>query len=107
MLNYFDLRKGAEFVLDGDPYEVLEFQQIFKAQDVVTARTKIKNLISGKVIEKTFHKGDTFEEADLVKIDAKFIYESRGKYVFAKPNNPSERFELTEDQIGYGCKFLK
>lgn len=107
MISYFDLRKGAEFILDGDPYEVLEFQQIFKAQDVVTARTKIKNLISGKIIEKTFHKGDSFQEADLRKIEAKFIYGNRGKFVFAKADDPSARFELTQEQIGYAYKFLK
>ncbi len=107
MLTYFDLRKGVKFILDGQPYEVLEFQQIFKAQDVVTAKTKIRNLISGKVFERTFHKGDMFEEAELAKLEVKFIYSSQGKFCFAEADNPKNRFELREEQIGSGAKFLK
>lgn len=107
MLSYFDLRKGVQFILNGQPYEVLEFQQIFKAQDVVVARTKIRNLITGKVLEKTFHKGETFEEAELEKIELKFIYASRNKFCFAEVDNLKNRFELTGEQIGEGAKFLK
>jgi elongation factor P len=107
MLSYFDLRKGTKFILEGEPYEVLEFQQIYKAQDMVVARTKIRNLINGKVLEKTFHQDDTFEEAELEKIEVKFIYSHRGKFVFSEARNPKKRFELTEAQIGSGAKFLK
>lgn len=107
MLNYFDLRKGVKFILEGEPYEVLEFQQMYKAQDAVVAKTKIKNLISGKVIDKTFHQGDFFEEAEMEKIEVKFIYSNRGKFCFSEAKNPSKRFELTEEQIGSAFKFLK
>jgi len=107
MLSYFDLRKGVKFILEGEPYEVLEFQQMYKAQDAVVAKTKIKNLISGKVLEKTFHQGDYFEEAELEKIEVKFVYSNRGKFCFSEAKDPSKRFELTEEQIGSGFKFLK
>ena len=107
MLGYFDLRKGVKFILEGQPYEVLEFQQISKAQDVVVARTKIRNLINGKILEKSFHQGDTFEETELEKIEVKFLYSHRGKFCFSEATDPSKRFELTEDQIGESVKFLK
>lgn len=107
MLSYFDLRKGVKFVLDGEPYEVLEFQQTGKAQDVFVAKTKIRNLISGKVFDRNFHKDDTFEEAELDKMEAKFIYGRRGKFVFTEAKDTSKRFELTEEQIGSAAKFLK
>jgi elongation factor P len=107
MLSYFDLRKGTKFILEGQPYEVLEFQQIYKAQDMVVARTKIKNLINGKVLERTFHQDDKFEEAELEKIEVKFIFAHRGKFGFSEAQNPKIRFELTEEQIGEGSKFLK
>ena len=107
MLSYFDLRKGVKFIFEGEPYEVLEFQQIYKAQDMVVARTKIRNLINGKVLEKTFHQGDTFEEAELEKIEVKFLFTHRGKFCFSEVQNPRRRFELTEEQIGEGAKFLK
>jgi len=107
MLSYFDLRKGVKFVLEDQPYEVLEFQQIYKAQDVVVAKTKIRNLINGKVLKKTFHQSDTFEEAELEKIEIKFLFSHRGKYYFCEVKNPKNRFELTEEQVGSGAKFLK
>ena len=119
MLNYFDLRKGTKFILDGQPYEVLEFQQMYKAQDMVVAKTKLRNLITGRVHEKNFHQGDTFEETELEKIEIKFLYShsnrkfaisngaSQGKFGFCETQNPRIRFELTEEQIGEGSKFLK
>jgi len=107
MLSYFDLRKGVKFIIDGQPYEVLEFQQTSKAQDVVVAKTRIKNLISGKIIERNFHQEEYFEEADIAKIEVKFIYSHREKFCFAEVKNLSNRFELTEEQIGQGAKFLK
>jgi len=107
MLSYFDLRKGVQFILEGQPYEVLEFQQMRKAQDVTVAQTKIKNLITGKVIEKNFHIGETFEEADLEKVDIKFLYQHREKFYFAEIENPKNRFELNKEKIGRGAEFLK
>jgi elongation factor P len=107
MLSYFDLRKGTQFILEGEPYEILEFQQMQKAQDIVVAQTKIRNLITGKVFERNFHKRDVFEEAELEKTEAKFIYQHRGKFVFSESKNPANRFELTQEQIGTGAEFLK
>ena len=107
MLSYFDLRKGVKFILEDEPYEVLEFQQMYKAQDMVVAKTKIKNLITGKVLERNFHQGDAFEEAELEKIEVKFIYQRREKCCFSEAQNPRVRFELTEEQIGESSRFLK
>jgi len=107
MLSYFELRKGVKFILNGEPYEVLEFQQVGKAQDVFVAQTKIKNLINGKILEKSFHQSDVFEETELNKIEIKFLYSHRGKFCFYEAQNPKVRFELTEEQIGSGAKFLK
>ena len=107
MLSYFDLRKGIKFILEGQPYEVLEFQQMYKAQDMVVAKTKIRNLITGRVHEKNFHQGDTFEEAELEKIEIKFLYSHREKFCFSEIQNSAKRFELEEEQIGESVKFLK
>lgn len=107
MLNYFELRKGVKFILDGQPYEVLEFSQMGKAQDMFVAQTKIRNLINGKVFERNFHQGDSFEEAEIEKTEAKFIYSNKGKAVFCEAKDPKKRFELAENQVGEGMKFLK
>lgn len=106
MLNYYDLRRGVQFIMDGQPHEVLEFQQIKKARAAGLLQAKIKNLITGKILERTFHQGDTFEETEIEKISAKFIYANREKFVFSRIDDPSKRFELAENQIGAGAKFL-
>ena len=105
MLSYYELRKGVQFIYEGQPYEVLEFRQMGKSQDVVVAQTKIRNLITGRVIPKNFHQGEMFQEAEMSKFQAKFIYANRGKFVFAYLDN-SRRFELSEEQVGDGAKFL-
>ncbi|MBC7074450.1 hypothetical protein H5T58_03680, partial [Candidatus Parcubacteria bacterium] len=107
MLSYFELRKGTIFILDGEPYQVLDFKQIGKAQDVVVAKVKVKNLINGKVLEKTFHQSDVFEEAEITKVPVKFIFSKRGKFHFCEKDNPKVRFEIEEQKIGEGAKFLK
>jgi len=107
MLSYFDLRKGVRFIFEGQPYEVLSFEQVSKAQDVVTARVKIKNLITGQILEKSFHQSQTFKEAEIEEIDLKFIFSKRGKYHFVEVNDPSKRVEFNENKIGEGAKFLK
>ena len=107
MLTHSDLRKGARIILDGEPYEVLESQPMKKAQRRVVIQTKIKNLINGNVLSQNFHQGDSFEEAELLKFKAKFLYLHRGRYFFCEENNPSNRFDLDKEQIGQASKFLK
>jgi len=107
MLSYFDLRKGTRFILEGQPYEVLEFRHVKKAQGIAIAQTKLRNLITGRVLERNFHQGDSFEETNLERIEVKFIYSHKGKFYFSEAKNPSKRFELTEEQIGQGVNFLK
>jgi len=107
MLTHTDLKKGTMIILDGEPYEVLESSPMKKAQRRVVIQTKIKNLINGNVLSRNFHQGDVFDEAELVKFKAKFLYAHRDKYFFCYEENPSQRFELTEEQIGESAKFLK
>lgn len=107
MLSHNDLRKGVMFLMDGQPYQVLDFFPVKMQQRRSVAQTKIKNLITGVVIEKNFHQGDVFEEADIAQIDIKFLYNHRDKYVFCDNTNPSKRFELTREQIGSNANILK
>ncbi len=107
MLSYYDLRKGVQFLSEGQPYEVLEFHQMRKAQDVTVAQTKLRNLLSGKVIGRNFHLGDTFEEAELPKFPAKFLYNNRGKFVFCFEDNPGKRFEFSQETLGNMANFLR
>ena len=107
MLTHTDLKTGTRIILDGEPYEVLESNPMKKAQRRVVIQTKIKNLINGNVLVQNFHQGDVFDEAEIVKFSAKFLYSHRDKFVFCQAENPAQRFELTEEQIGSQAKFLK
>ena len=107
MLAHTDLKKGVKIILDGQPYEVLEASPLKIAQRRPIIQTRIKNFITGDVFEKNFHQGDTFEEAEILKLEAKFLYSHRDKYFFSEINNPAKRFDLTTQQIGKVSKFLK
>jgi len=107
MLDYFELRRGVRFIYEGEPFEVLAFNQMKKAQRECIAQVKMKNLVSGKVLERSFHENDRFEEADLQKIQAKYLYTNRGQFFFCQQNDPSKRFSLALEQVGDGARFLK
>jgi elongation factor P len=107
MLSHNDLRKGIMFLMDGQPYQVLEFLPVKMQQRRSIAQTKIKNLMTGVIIEKNFHQGDVFEEADITQLDIKFLFNHREKFVFCENANPSKRFELTKEQIGPNANMLK
>lgn len=119
MINYNDLKPGTVFILDGQPYQVLEFNFLRMQQRKPVVQTKIKNLITGKIISRNFQPSETFEEAEIKFRTVKFLYghldrkssisngTSRNKFVFCETNDPSKRFELEEEQIGDLNKFLK
>lgn len=106
-LDYNELKAGMLFIKDGDPYEVTEYAFIRMQQRKPVAQLKIKNLISGKVVNYTAHQTDVFPEAEIEQQTVKFIYRSRDEYWFHEANNPSKRFPLKEDVIGEAGKFLK
>lgn len=107
MINYNDLKQGVIFVLDGQPYQVMEFSFVRMQQRKPVAQTKIKNLINGKTMSRNFQHTDSFEEADIQYRDVKFLYSNRGKYIFCEINDPSKRFEMSEEQVGHIGPYLK
>jgi elongation factor P len=107
MLTHTDLKKGVQFIFEGQPWEVLEAQAMKMAQRRPVIQSKIKNLIDGRMQEKNFQQGDVFEEADLGKKEIKFLYQNKGQYFFCEKDDPSKRFSFTEDQIGIQAKYLK
>jgi len=119
MINYNDLKPGTVFILDGQPYQVVEFSFVRMQQRKPVAQTKIKNLINGKVISRNFQHTESFQEAEIKYREVKFLYNhpdrkssisngtSRGKFVFCEISDPSKRFEIGEEQIGDAAKFLK
>jgi len=107
MLTHTELKKGVKIVLDKEPYEVLEANPMKKAQRRPVIQSRIKNLITSNVFERNFHQGETFEEAEIEKIKAKFLYGHRDKFFFCQEDNSSFRFDLPKQTIGDGYTFLK
>ena len=107
MLSPNELKKGDTIVFNNQPNQIIETIRIFKGRGHTTVQAKVKNLITGAATSETFHPSDSFEEADIKKIKAKFLYAHRGQFFFAKENDPSFRFSLNEEIIGQNSQFLK
>ncbi len=107
MINYNELKPGVVFILDGEPYEVLEFSFSRMQQRKPVAQTKIKNIITGKILSRNFQHTDSFEEAEIDYKKVKFLYSHKDKFVFCEIQNPSARFELPVEILGDKAKFLK
>ncbi len=106
-LAYTDLTKGILFIMDGAPYEVLETHFLRMQQRKAVVQTKIRNLITGKILDRNFQASDFFKEAEIERKNAVFIYESKGQYWFHEEGNPKNRFSLDADLLGEQGKFLK
>lgn len=100
MLAYNELKAGTFIILEGDPWEVLDFAFLRMQQRKPVAKTKLRNLMTGAIAERTFHQSDKVEEAELVKEEVKHLYNHRGEYWFADPKDPSKRFSLPQEKVG-------
>lgn len=107
MLSYTDLTKGTIFVMDGEPYLVMEYAFLRMQQRKPTVQTKLKNLITGKIVAKSFQGSDAFQEAEIERSATTFLYENRGEFWFCEKGNPKNRFKLEKEMISDHAKFLK
>lgn len=107
MIGMNDLKVGTFFILEGQPFEVLYSQHLKMQQRRPVMQTKIKNLLTGKMIEKNFQQSDYFEEADIQKKEVKFLYSHRDEFWFSEVNDPTKRFKLGQEIIGESAGFLK
>ena len=107
MFNYNELKPGVNFIVDGEPYEVLEFSFLRMQQRKPVAQTKIRNLITGKILSRNFQHTESFQEAEIDYKKVKFLYSHKDKFVFCDIQNPSDRFELPTEIVGDKAKFLK
>jgi len=107
MLSYTDLKKGTLFIYEGQPYEVIESSFLRMQQRKAVVQTKIRNLATGKILDRNWQASDEFEEAEVDRMNAVFIYQSKEEYWFHEKGNPKNRFALLGDIIGTQGKFLK
>ena len=107
MLSYNEITPKTVILYNDEPYLVLSSHVFRKQQRKPVNITKLKSLISGRVVENTFHQNDTIEEADLEKRMITYIYEQKGDFWFHTVGKPGERFSLAADIVGDAGKFLK
>jgi elongation factor P len=103
-LSITNLKKGTIFQLDGVPYRVTEYSQKVMGRGGSTVNVKIKSLIDGKVLAKTFHGNDSVDSADVTNRPMQYLYSDSGRFYFMDPAS-YEQFELDaeamEDKVGF------
>lgn len=107
MLEYNEIVLRKVIILDGEPYEVLDSHVFRKQQRKPVNATKLKNMITGKVTERSFHVSEKAEEAEIDTKDIKFLYKNKQEWWFCDAEDASKRFSLPETLIGEPGKFLK
>ena len=105
MYNASDLRKGLKMQIDKEPYVVTEFQFSKPGKGQALYRCKLKNMISGVIIDRTYRSGDTFEPADLEERKMQYLYQQDDEFFFMDLNN-YEQSPLKADQVGEAKNFL-
>lgn len=107
LLEYNEVTQGKYIVHEGQPYEVLSAHVFRKQQRKPVNATKLKNLMTGKVTEYSFHQSEKVDEAEIDSREVKYLYNNRGEFWFCESSDPSKRFKVTADQAGDQIKYMK
>ena len=106
ILQYNEATVGTFIIYEGQPYEVLESRVFRMQQRKPVNATKLRNLISGNVVQHSFGVSDKMDEAELENKPVKYLYTNRGEYWFCEEKDPSKRFKLELTLLGDGIKFI-
>jgi len=107
MLSYNELKPGTFVILEGRPWEILVYEFLRMQQRKPVSKTKIRNMITGAVQDRTFHQNDSIKEAEIEKKNLRYLYGHRGEYWFVYPNDPSKRFKVEEERLAGQISYLK
>jgi len=107
VLSYNEITLKKVIIWNNEPCIVIASHVFRKQKRKPVNNTKLKSLVSGRVVEQTFHASETAEEADIETRSIEFVYTNRGEYIFCTPGTPSERFTLPADVVGDEIRFLK
>lgn len=105
-LGVTDLKKGQVFQLDGVPYRVVEYGQKVMGRGGSIVNVKIKSLLDGKVLDKTFKGNDSIEAADVTTQNVQYLYNDSSTFFFMNEDS-FEQFEVPRDIVGDFAGFLK
>lgn len=106
MISAGDFRNGVTFDMDGDVFQVIEFQHVKPGKGAAFVRTKIKNVITGAVIERTFNPSDKYENAFVERKEMQYLYKDGDLYYFMD-NDTYETIPINKDKLNDGFRFVK
>ncbi|MBX4189241.1 hypothetical protein KW785_01435 [Candidatus Parcubacteria bacterium] len=107
MLEYNEITERKYIIFEDEPYEVIDSHVFRKQQRKPVNAVKMRSLLTGRIVEHSFHVSDKAEEADISKKEVKYLYTNKGEFWFGEIKDPSKRFMLPETMIGSASKFLK
>jgi len=100
-----DIRKNLKIEIDGNPYTVVDFQFVKPGKGNAFTRTRLKNMISGSVLERTFKTGEKLNPAHLEEHDMQYLYSDGERFHFMN-NQSYEQVELDRDHLGDAANWL-
>ncbi len=106
MVTAGDFRNGMTVEIDGNVYQIIEFQHVKPGKGAAFVRTKLKNIKSGGVVEKTFRPTEKFENAHIDRADMQYLYNDGDLYYFMDVNT-YDQIPLSSDMVGDSLKFVK
>ena len=106
MISAGDFRNGITLEMENGIYQVIEFQHVKPGKGAAFVRTKLKNIVSGGVVEKSFRPTEKFPAAHIDRVDMQYLYNDGDLYYFMNTEN-FEQIGLSSDQVGDALKFVK
>lgn len=105
MISAGDFRNGVTFEMDSQVYRIVDFQHVKPGKGAAFVRTKLKNVITGAVLEKTFNPTEKVEEAQIDRKDMQYLYNDGDVYYFMD-NETYEQLPLSKEELGDTLKYL-
>ena len=106
MISAGDFRNGITLEIDGNVVQIIEFQHVKPGKGAAFVRTKLKNVISGGIIEKTFRPTEKFPQARIERVDMQYLYSDGDLYNFMN-NETYDQIAIGQDTVGDSLKFVK
>ena len=105
MYSTAEFKKGLKIEIDGTPYLIVDFQHVKPGKGGAFVRTKLKNLLNGRVVDQTFRSGEKVEKPDLMEREMQYLYREGDRYCMMD-NETYEQIMLTEEQVGEARLYL-
>ena len=106
MISAGDFRNGVTLEIEGNVYQIMEFQHVKPGKGAAFVRTKLKNIINGGVVEKTFRPTEKFPAARIDRVEMQYLYSDGDLYNVMNTEN-YDQIALNKDDIGDSLKFVK